>query len=194
MRSPVRLSESKKMLFLDPKVVNYLNDLDRKKIKHTREQERSLIIKAQAGDIKARNELVEANLKFVVACAKEFYGPKANLQDLIGCGNLGLIEAVKKYNLSTNSKLISSAVWWIRAELQNYIHANTLVHIPINKIREVEKVNSQIKKAEERGLYVSSEDSERACSIDFISAFNGMDTAMDLNILAENEEKFSNSI
>ena len=151
MKSPLNLKGSKKKLFLEPEIAKYLKAIEKKQKTYTKEEELDLIKKAQSGDVYARNLLVEANLKFVVACAKEFHNPKTDIRDLISCGNLGLITSIEKYNLNSNSKLISCAVWWIKAELNNYMYNNTLIHVPINKIKEVERIRTKVKESEEKG-------------------------------------------
>ena len=192
MRSPVKLSESKKRLFLEPEVVTYLKNVEKLKKNFTKDEERELIIRAQKGDIEARNTLVEDNLKFVVACAKEFHNHKTNIRDLISSGNLGLINAINKYDLTKDSKLISCAVWWIKAELQNYIYDNTLVHIPLNKIKEVEKVNARIKSTEEKGDFLNAEDTFSSSKVSYSQASSGMENLVSLDISnsLENEDAY----
>jgi RNA polymerase sigma-32 factor len=73
----------------------------------------------QTGDAQAAHELVRANLRFVVKIAHEFGGYGLPLMDLIQEGNLGLVVAVKKYDPEKGYRLISYAVWWIRAYMWN---------------------------------------------------------------------------
>ena len=72
-------------------------------------------------DLTAAHRLITANLRFVVKIALEyqFYGLK--LADLVQEGNIGLMQAVKKFNPERGCRLISYAVWWIRAYIQNFI-------------------------------------------------------------------------
>ncbi|MCI0561821.1 MAG: RNA polymerase sigma factor RpoD/SigA [Nitrososphaera sp.] len=83
----------------------------------TREEERELAEKIQKGDQKALNRLVEGNLKFVVKVAQSYQGCGLSLVDLINEGNLGLIEAAKRFDPSKKVKFISYAVWWIRQSI-----------------------------------------------------------------------------
>jgi RNA polymerase primary sigma factor len=87
------------------------------------EQEIELAVRIQAGDEDAVREMVESNLRFVVAYAKRYRNPNVPFLDLIHEGNLGLIQAAKKYDPSQEGqdvKFITYAVWWIR---QAILHA-----------------------------------------------------------------------
>lgn len=91
----------------------------------TAEEERSLAIKyCETKDIELAKRLVSANLRFVVKIAFEYINYGLSLLDLIQEGNLGLMLAVKKFNPYKNYRLISYAIWWIRAYIQNYIMNN----------------------------------------------------------------------
>jgi RNA polymerase primary sigma factor len=89
----------------------------------THDQEIELAERIQAGDEDAVREMVESNLRFVVAYAKRYRNPNVPFLDLIHEGNLGLIQAAKKYDPSQEGhdvKFITYAVWWIR---QAILHA-----------------------------------------------------------------------
>jgi RNA polymerase primary sigma factor len=89
----------------------------------THDEEKALARAVAAGDEAALRRLVEANLKFVVAYAKRYRNPNVPFLDLINEGNLGLIQAAKKYDPfkeGTDVKFITYAVWWIR---QAILHA-----------------------------------------------------------------------
>jgi len=73
------------------------------------------------GDVSAAHELVVANLRFVVKIAHEYRGYGLKLLDLIQEGNIGLMVAVKKFDPHKGYRVISYAVWWIRAYIQSYI-------------------------------------------------------------------------
>ncbi len=88
----------------------------------TQEDEKRLGNRIQQGDHKALKELIESNLKFVVSYVKKYRGLGIGMFDLINEGNLGLIEAAKRFDPGRNVKFISYAVWWIR---QAIIHALT---------------------------------------------------------------------
>jgi len=73
------------------------------------------------GDPRAAHHLITANLRFVVKVAHEYRTYGFRLADLIQEGNIGLMKAVQKYDPAKEIRLISYAVWWIRAYIQNYI-------------------------------------------------------------------------
>ncbi|HEX9986312.1 MAG TPA: sigma-70 family RNA polymerase sigma factor, partial [Thermoanaerobaculia bacterium] len=86
----------------------------------TPERERELGRRIQENDKAALEELVKANLRFVVSYAKRYRNSHVLFLDLINEGNIGLIHAAKKYDPDKNVKFITYAVWWIR---QSILHA-----------------------------------------------------------------------
>ena len=86
----------------------------------TPERERELGRRVQQNDKTALEELVKANLRFVVSYAKRYRNAHVLFLDLINEGNIGLIHAAKKYDPDKNVKFITYAVWWIR---QAILHA-----------------------------------------------------------------------
>ena len=106
----------------------------------TREQEFTLAKKFQeTGDPEAARALVTANLRFVVKIAYQFTHYEIKLTDLVQEGNIGLMKAVAKFKPDRGYRLISYAVWWIKAYIQNYIiNAWALVNVgPVSQQRRV---------------------------------------------------------
>ncbi len=88
----------------------------------TPEEEFKLAVKFRKNaDMEAAEKLVTSNLRFVVKIAHEYKNYRVKLIDLIQEGNIGLMHAVKKFDPYKGYRLISYAVWWIRAYMQNYI-------------------------------------------------------------------------
>ena len=99
----------------------YVSEINRYKLL-TREQEQELAIRyVDKGQLSAAHKLVVSNLRFVVKIAHEYRGYGLKLLDLVQEGNIGLMMAVKKFDPAKGYRLISYAVWWIRAYIQNFI-------------------------------------------------------------------------
>lgn len=113
------------------------------------EKECELAIRIQNGDTKAIDELVEANLKFVVTIAKEFQGQGLPLPDLISEGNYGLIKAAYKFDHTKGFKFISYAVWWIRQSILQSLNDNArIIRLPTNVINKFQQVRKDVEKFE----------------------------------------------
>ena len=88
----------------------------------TPEEEFALAMRLKKdNDLQAAEKLIVSNLRFVVKIAHEYRNYGFKLTDLIQEGNIGLIHAVKKFDPEKGYRLISYAVWWIRAYIQNYL-------------------------------------------------------------------------
>ncbi len=115
------------------------------------EEEKELAIKAKKGDKEALKKLVEGNLRFVVNVAKNFMGWGVPLTDLIAAGNLGLIEAAKRFDPDRDVKFISYAVWWIRQAIMQTIFQQTgAVRIPIKESLFISKVKEAYENLKEK--------------------------------------------
>lgn len=97
----------------------YLKEISRLS-RVTPDEEKELGRRIQKGDGQALRRLVEANLRFVVSYAKRYRGCGLSFLDLINEGNIGLIEAAKRFDPEKKVKFITYAVWWVR---QSIIHA-----------------------------------------------------------------------
>ena len=110
----------------------------------TADKEYEIAMKAQAGDEKAREMLVKSNLRFVISVAKKYSQDPDLVLDLIAVGNLGLIDASKKFDPTKGFKFISFAVWHIRKEILDFLVKNgKTIRVPasqqgiLNKINEI---------------------------------------------------------
>jgi len=107
-----------------------------------REKEKELARRVrEEGDPKAREELIKANLRFVVNMASKYQNLGLPLADLINEGNIGLIEAANRYDERKGVKFISYAVWWIRqAILYALSETSRPIRIPLNRINDLMKI------------------------------------------------------
>ena len=96
--------------------------------------EAHLILLAQNGDIRSRNQIIESNLRFVVQVAKQYQGMGVHFEDLIAFGNIGLFEALERFDLTKNVKFITFAVWYIRSEINKALNdLGRTVRVPSHK-------------------------------------------------------------
>ncbi len=104
----------------------YYNDL--KKYKPlTKAKEKRLLKLSRKGNLKAKNELLEANLKFVFDVAKHYTGRGLSISELISEGNMGLLRAIEKFDEEKDVKFISYAVWWIRQGMLEAIKRKRII-------------------------------------------------------------------
>ena len=121
-------------------VKTYYDELKRYK-PISRAKEKELIYKAKNGDIKAQNEILTANLRFVFNIASRYKGNGTAISDLISEGNLGLIKAIQKFDPDKDVKFISYAVWWVRNSMQEFIKKRQAC---LNIEKEEDSLNSPV--------------------------------------------------
>ncbi len=97
--------------------------------------------RARKGDQAAKERLINANLRFVVKIAKRFHADGFPLEDLINEGNIGLMNAVERFDPSKGCRLVSYAVWWIRQAILRAINEKSrIIHIPRDKMLQILQV------------------------------------------------------
>jgi RNA polymerase primary sigma factor len=135
----------------------------------SREEEVDLVRRAREGDDSAMAQLVRANLRFVVSVAKEFRGTGQPLHELISDGNLGLLEAARRFDERRGFKFITYAVWWIRQSIRKSLsERRRTVAAPTNRIADLKTV--------ERGQYRLAQQLGRTPSLFEIAAEVGFST------------------
>jgi RNA polymerase primary sigma factor len=156
---------------------------------YNEDEEKELGGRAHQGDGEALRKLVESNLRFVVSYVKKYRGMGLGMLDLINEGNLGLIEAAKRFDPGRNVRFISYAVWWIR---QAVIHALTqsarICHLP-------QKLTDQISLMKKKVAELKAEKSREPTRQE-IAASMGIaeEDVEDLLILAEKDVHLSDRL
>lgn len=109
----------------------------------TAEEEKELARRISAGDEQAFRVLVESNLRFVVKIAMKYRDIGINLLDLINEGNIGLLEAARRFDPERGNRFITYAVWWIKQSIiQAIISSSNTVRLPGKQARFASKLNS----------------------------------------------------
>jgi RNA polymerase primary sigma factor len=111
----------------------------------SRKREGELFRLAHQGDQQAIDDLVQANLRFVVRIAKEYNGRGLSFIELISEGNVGLLEAVKRFDETRGFKFITYAVWWIRqAILKSIAEHSKIARPPMSQVNDLQKVEKRM--------------------------------------------------
>lgn len=136
----------------------YLKDIKNLNYKLlTREEERELFKRIKQGDLDAKNELIEKNLKLVITIAKDYQNRGLALEDLIQEGNIGLMKAVDKFDLSYENKFSTYATWWIKQAIYKALLDKTrLVKLPTHLVEQmyiIKKVIPLITNSEKEPSY-----------------------------------------
>lgn len=130
----------------DDSVTKYFKEVRKSEV-ITQDKEIELAVRIKNGDTKAIDELVFANLKFVISIAKEYQGQGLSLSDLINEGNYGLIKAASKFDHTRGFRFISYAVWWIKQSIIQSLNDNArIIRLPSNVINKISNLKKEIEK------------------------------------------------
>ncbi|MBQ4330872.1 MAG: RNA polymerase sigma factor RpoD/SigA, partial [Spirochaetaceae bacterium] len=124
----------------------YLKDINKIPLL-SREEEVELATRAAQGDKIAKDKIVQANLRFVVNVAKKYQNHGIDLLDLISEGNIGLMTAIDRFDVTKGYHFISYAVWWIRQSILKAIcEKSRMIRLPLNRANELVQIE-QARKA-----------------------------------------------
>ncbi len=122
-------------------IKTYFRDISRYRLLKASE-EALLVARIKKGDAKAREELINANLRVVVSVARNYRNQGMDLADLINEGNRGLIRAVESFDETKNFRFVSYAVWWIRESiLKALADQSRNVRLPVNIVGSIYRMS-----------------------------------------------------
>ncbi|MBN1128167.1 MAG: sigma-70 family RNA polymerase sigma factor [Chitinispirillaceae bacterium] len=128
----------------------YFKEISRNKPLSLKE-EADLAVRIRRNERLALDQLVKANLRFVVSVSRNYQNQGLPLSDLINEGNLGLIRAAKRFDEKKNFKFISYAVWWIRqAILQSLAEQSRIIRLPLNRVGAIHKIGRAQNRLEQK--------------------------------------------
>jgi len=183
-----KLKERKEKADLDGKAgENYMAMYFNEFVKYpllSREEEEETAKAAAAGDKKAREKLINSNLRFVVNVAKKYQGHGLPLEDLISEGNIGLINAVDRFDAAKGNHFITYAIWWIRQTILSALcEKSRMIRLPVNRVTELIKIE-QAKKMINSRLSGNDEIKE-------IARICGMDKSLVMSLLSVSRDMLS---
>ena len=155
----------------------------------SREKEAGLSAKIHAGNMAARDELVQANLRFVIDVSKNYQNRGLSLTDLISAGNVGLMTAAERFDGTKGYKFISYAVWWIKQSiLQTIANDARTVRLPLSRLsllKDITKVSRKLG----QGRGTEPEIEEIAAELD-VSPQEVQDTILSARTVRSLDESF----
>jgi RNA polymerase primary sigma factor len=146
----IKFMEKNQFIIEDTSLALYLKEIGKNRTLNI-EEEADVAVRIRNGDRQALEELVKANLRFVVSVARNYQNQGLPLSDLINEGNIGLIRAAKRFDEKKNFKFISYAVWWIRqAILQALAEQSRIIKLPLNRVGTIHKIGKAQSRLEQK--------------------------------------------
>ena len=147
------------MTYDDEVLAMYLNDINKIPVL-SHEEQAELVSKAQKGDKLSRDKVINSNLRFVVKIAKGYKNKNLDLIDLISEGNIGLLSAIDKFDVSKGYHFISYAVWWINQSILKAVSEKSrAIRLPLNRANELVRIEHAKKNI--HGTYSETEEYEK---------------------------------
>ncbi len=107
----------------------------------TVEEEKALAERIMAGDQKARTQMIQANLRLVVKIAHDYSGYGLSLNDLISEGNIGLMNAVERFDPEKGGKLSTYGAWWIKQSIKRALaNQSKTIRLPIHMVDKIARM------------------------------------------------------
>ena len=148
------------------------------------DEETELAVKAKNGDKVSRDKIVNANLRFVINVAKNYQNRGLDLCDLISEGNIGLLTAIEKVDVTKGYHFISYAVWWIRQTIMKAVcEKGRAIRLPMNRVNELVQIEKARKIVHGKG--------SEAEEIEAIAGMLGMERQHVREMLEINREMIS---
>jgi RNA polymerase primary sigma factor len=148
----VRIEKDQRMSRADENVLSlYLKEINKIPLL-TRSEEENFARAAAKGEQPAKDQLIKANLRFVVNVAKKYQNQGLPLADLISEGNIGLMNAIERFDVEKGYHFISYAVWWIRqAILKAICEKSRMIRLPLNRANELVQIEKMRKDVQSEG-------------------------------------------
>lgn len=140
MRAVIRRID-KRCSHHDAAFSQYYNDVGRTTIIDAQTEQELFKRYKEHGDLEARDRIIESCLRFVVKLASKYTDDLDKLKDLISAGNMGLLEAIDRFDPDRNTRFLSYATHWVLLHIRQHLHGDALVQMPLWYRKTIRKIN-----------------------------------------------------